>query len=243
MPWPCKEAEMRVTGLLIALLLAGCCKEQRPSSNEPLLAEPVVANTSVAAEPTPTWNEPSVKTVVDHCSDAKVVLAVITDKVYSGPGFEWKWARQVMLANPQFTVVPHAALMPGQVAFQDYDYGTNGAKALVAVCGHGGTCNQVAQAYKKIVRSSKPTVYCGTVPGLGREANGVPMWLDGGPKANLPAHNDAISQCARLAACAILKDPSIPGDPGLECQRAPSGFKLACASKPTCAMVNDCAGR
>lgn len=236
---------MRFTGLMIALLLSGCCKEQRSSSNEPLLADPVVANTSVAADPTPTptWNEPSVKTIPDHCSDAKAVLSVITDKVYSGPGFEWKWARQVMLANPQLTVVPHAALMPGQVAFQDYDYGTNGAKALVAVCGHGGTCNQVAQAYKKIVRSSKPTVYCGTVPGLGREANGVPMWLDGGPKANLPAHNDAISQCARLAACAILKNPSITGDPGLECQRAPSGFKLACASKPTCAMVNDCAGR
>ncbi len=239
---------MRSLGWFLAtcLLLTGCCKDKSSSSYDPpLLADPIAdpVVSPLPAEPAPTWHEPSVKTIPDHCSDAKAVLAVITDKVYSGPGFEWKWARQVMLANPQFTVVPHAAYQPGMVVFQDYHYGTSGAKALVAVCGHGGTCNQVAQAYKKIVRSSKPTVYCGPVPGLGREANGVPMWLDGGPKANLPAHNDTISKCARLAACALSKDPSIPGDPGLECQRSPSRFQLACASKPTCALVNACAGR
>lgn len=234
---------MRIGGvLLIAFVLTGCCKRRESSSGDvPIRPEPVVAESAPAAAPT--WDAPSVPTVVDHCSDAKAVLAVVTDEVYSKPGFEWKWARQVMLANPQITVVPQAALVPGQVVFQDYLYGTNGAKALVANCGHGGTCNQVAKAYKAIVRSSKPHVYCGKVPGLGREASGVPMWLEGGSAANLPQNGDAISQCARLAACTLLNDPSTPGDPGLECQRAPSRFQLGCARKPTCAAVVACAGR
>lgn len=235
------SASNTALALSLAVLAAACCKRSA-TEGEPLVV-PEDRTGAVGEEKTLTWNEPSVKTIPDHCSDAKAVLAVITDKVYSGPGFEWKWARQVMLANPQFTVVPHAALMPGQVAFQDYEYGTSGAKALVAVCGHGGTCNQVAQAYKRIVRSSKPTVYCGPVPGLGGAASGVPMWRDGGPTANLPDSNDTISQCARLAACALVKDQSIPGDPGLECQRAPSGFRLACARQGTCTAVNTCAGR
>ena len=232
----------RVAMFAFACVLTGCCKRSSPDPTP--TADPAGTDgTTFGAQPVPKWDEPSVKTVPDHCSDAKAVLAVITDKVYSGPGFEWKWARQVMLANPQLTVVPHAALTPGQVSFQDYNFGTSGAKALVAVCGHGGTCNQVAQAYKRIVRSSKPSVYCGPVPGLGREASGVMMWRDGGPRANLPENGDTISQCARLAACALVKDSTIPGDPGLECQRAPSGFRLACARKGTCADVNACAGR
>lgn len=233
-----------VSVLLVACVLAGCCKQRSSDTNEtPMVADPAAnTGTTLGAQPVPTWDAPSVPTVVDHCSDAKAVLAVITDKVYSKPGFEWKWARQVMLANPQITVVPHAALTPGQVSFQDYNYGNSGAKALVAVCGHGGTCNQVARAYKTIVRSSKPHVYCGPVPGLGREANGVPMWREGGPRANLPDNGDTISQCARLAAC-ILQDPAIRGDLGLECQRAPSRFQLGCARKSTCAEVRACSNR
>ena len=230
---------MRSFVVLLMVFAAGCCKQNSSESNEE--STPPV-ETETAASAVPIWNEPSVPTVVDHCSDAKAVLSVVTDKVYSKPGFEWKWARQVMAANPHLRVVPHAALLPNQVSFQDYRYGTSGAKALVAVCGHGGTCNQVAQAYKRIVRSSKPHVYCGTVPGLGREARGVPMWLDGGVKANLPKSGDTVSQCARLAAC-FLQDPTVRGDPGLECQRAPSSFKLGCALKPTCSEVLACSGR
>ncbi|HNS96826.1 MAG TPA: hypothetical protein PLJ27_06550 [Polyangiaceae bacterium] len=244
---------MRVMTWLLGLtLLVGCCKEKQkpdPLDMDPVSVSPANPTTTlpspepVPAQPAMVWEESTIKTIPDHCSDAKAVLAVITHEAYSKPGFEWKWVRQVMLANPQFTVVPHAALMPGMVTFQDYDYGTSNAKALVAHCGHGGTCNQVAKAYKRIVRSSKPTVYCGPVPGLGKPVSAVPLWLDGGPKANLPQSGDVISQCARLAACALVKDQTIPGDPGLECQRAPSRFALACASKASCAEVNACAGR
>lgn len=57
-------------------------------------------------------------------------------------------------------------------------------------------------------------------------------WLPLDPK-------DVVDRCARIAACMIATDPSTPGDPpgdpGLDCQKAPSKFKLDWATREPCA--------
>lgn len=62
-------------------------------------------------------------------------------------------------------------------------------------------------------------------------------------RQDLPAASDTIARCSRLNACLIATDRSTPGDPFLECQKAPSGFKLDCASRYPCSEVLACAGK
>ena len=64
-----------------------------------------------------------------------------------------------------------------------------------------------------------------------------------GPQQNLPAAGDVVAACARLDACKIATDRSTPGDPFVECQKAPSSFKTECARKYPCAEVMACLGK
>jgi hypothetical protein len=246
--------------LLGVLACAGCCRQSGSDSkaerddplglgNKPVPGTPTTtlapATTPAPATAQPTavgFDRSAIRPVADNCSAARVMLAAITRETYEKPGFHWRWADQVMLANPQFKVVPHPATLPGQVSFRVHEHGSAGNVALIAMCAHGGTCNDLAAAYKAIVRSSNPQIFCGSVPGL----LGILSTQNGpstNPSSDLPARDDVISQCARLAACQIKADPSTPGDPGLDCQKRPAGFKLACSFKSTCAEVQACAGR
>jgi hypothetical protein len=244
---------------LAALAVAGCCrgwKQSEKQQDDPLglgagsKPKPITTLTAgdkpkLGADPvapsTPKFDRSFIRPIAETCSDGKIVFAIITRSVFEKPGFHWRWADQVMLASPEFRVVPHAALFPGTIAFMVYDHGSSGNVALVGHCGHGGTCNDIAAAYKAIVRSSSPQIFCGSVPGLGRET-GMQL-VPTGNRSDLPGSDDVISQCARVAACMIRADPNTPGDPGLECQRAPSGFKVSCASRYPCSEVMACMKR
>jgi hypothetical protein len=67
-------------------------------------------------------------------------------------------------------------------------------------------------------------------------------WSPDGRK-NLPSTSDKVAACARLNACMIATDRSTPGDPFLECQKAPGKFKTECADRYPCAEVLACAGK
>jgi hypothetical protein len=185
-----------------------------------------------------------IKTIADNCASAKVALA--TAPANADNRYAWTFTRQAMLANQQFKVVSGAPAAPGQVQFLQFEAGQKGAdgkfpaRALVAVCNDGGTCNQLAAMYKAIVRSSNPQPICGNMPlGYGSSVP-VSFQAGGNPTSDLPETSDVIGLCARLSACMIATDRSTPGDPGLECQKAPSSFKTACARKFPCAEVLAC---
>jgi len=68
----------------------------------------------------------------------------------------------------------------GSVEFKEYAVkGHDNGKAYVAHCGHGGTCNMVAERLLRIYKGiGKPTVYCGE--------NAVPKMLTAGATPNIP---------------------------------------------------------
>jgi hypothetical protein len=185
----------------------------------------------------------AIKTIADNCSSAKVILT--TAPANADNRYPWTYTRQAMLANQQFKVVSGPPSAPGQVQFLQFEAGQKGAdgkwpqRTLIAFCADGGTCNQLAAMYKAIVRSSSPQPVCGNLPGTFGASSPVSI-QQGDPKADLPDTNDTIGLCARLSACMIATDRATPGDPGLECQKAPSSFKTACARKYPCAEVLAC---
>jgi hypothetical protein len=104
------------------------------------------------------------------------------------------------------------------------------------------TCNQLAAMHKAIVRTSNPQVFCGKIPGIDKDSPLFSPTLVNptSPKDSLPAEKDIVGLCARLSACMIATDRAAPGNPGMECQKAPSKFKTACARKYPCAEVMAC---
>ncbi|HSN98398.1 MAG TPA: hypothetical protein VLS89_08870 [Candidatus Nanopelagicales bacterium] len=181
----------------------------------------------------------AIKTIPDGCASPAVILATAPKSV--GPSYEWAISRQALLANQQFKIVDGAPTAPGQISLDPYEY-NGSAYALIARCKDGGTCNQVAAMYKAIVRSSRPQVICGPVQGLGASPVGSFRW-DATPQGNLPGAKDTVAACARLSACQIATDRATPGDPFLECQKAPHKHKTDCATRYPCAEVLACMGR
>ncbi len=199
------------------------------------------ARQPVATPAQQTYPLDGIKTVPDDCPLAKVLLATAPKSV--GPDYAWHVTRQALLANQQFKVIsgrlPEA---PGEIDVIPWGYGEN-AYALVAFCADGATCNRLAAMYKAIVRSSKPQVLCKTpIQGISDRPVGTFRWNDD-PKANLPQDGELPALCARLNACMIASDQSTPGDPFLECQKAPSKFKTDCAKRYPCAEVITCMGK
>src|SRR5690606_33710346 len=118
-----------------------------------------------------------------------------------------------------------------------------GGIALLAACSSGAVCNEVAAAYKIAVPTSKPQLICGedppTIQRFG-ETEIVP-WDKSNIWSALPAKDDVVAQCVRLAACEAQKKGRLEGDPAIECQRRPSKFATACATKKFCDEVLSCA--
>lgn len=182
----------------------------------------------------------AIKTVADSCASPAVIMATSPKSATTTDSPGWQWTRQAMLANQQFKVVDGDPTASMQVKFSVYDNGTY--YALVATCKDGLTCNQLAAMYKAVVRSSTPQVLCGPVPGMTGSPKTVPMIAAGDARASLPEKSDTIGLCARLSACLIATDQSTPGNPGLECQKAPHTFKTSCATRYPCSEVLSCAG-
>jgi hypothetical protein len=190
-----------------------------------------------------------IKAAPTGCKEAWAILATVPAVLHDKPDFHWRFARQVFLANPQFGYgIPES---PSSVVFYESPQPVAGGFTLGARCSRAIECNQLAAAYKTVVPTSKPDVICGQLPSyvsLGPGA-GVFEWdmtpengLHRPLEKNLPAQDDTVSQCVRLAACKAARDRKLDGDPSIDCQKKPSNFKLACARKPACAEVLTCTG-
>jgi len=204
------------------------------------------AVTTVAATPAPAaapaatgYSLADIKTIPDNCATPVALLATAPASV--GDKYAWNISRQALLANQQFRVTSADPAVPGEVQLATYKY--NDAYALVAKCKDGGTCNNLAAMYKAIVRSSHPQVICGKMNGLSAGPVGAAFGWAADPKQNLPAASDKVASCARLNACMIATDRSTPGDPFLECQKAPGNFKTECANRYPCSEVLACVGK
>jgi hypothetical protein len=189
---------------------------------------------------------PAIASPIDPTCSRPSVLAATAPKSV-GKDYPWTWARQALLANQQFRVVPGTPGVPGQVSFELHQLpaSSGNAFALVAQCQDGGTCNHLAAMFRAVVPGNRASVSCGPLPsGLAartRVRGGVLAELSD-PKSNLPGRKDVVGQCARLQACTVASDTSRSGseDLGLRCQRAPSRFPIACARKYPCVEVLSC---
>lgn len=182
-----------------------------------------------------------IKTIADECVRPKVVLATVPQSL--GKDYPWSIARQALLANQQFRVISgYRPDVLGQISLASWEYGEV-SYALVATCADGTTCNRLASMYKAVVRSSDPQVVCAQrIRGMSRNPVGTFAWEED-PRANLPKDGDLVASCARLSACMLTADPSTPGDPYLECQKAPANFKTDCAKRYPCSEVLACLGK
>jgi hypothetical protein len=179
----------------------------------------------------------SIKPLADSCSKCSVILG--TAPVNKDNLYGWVFVSQAMAAHPQFKLMfPGEPKAPMEIQFQMFEAGEGKepakAMAIVAFASDGPTCNKLAAMYKGVVRSSNPQLFCGEPKGVSK---GRTIDLAGWRALLI----DPMSKCTRLASCMIAMDPTVPGDPGLECQKAPHTFKTDCAMKDTCADVVACA--
>ena len=119
-----------------------------------------------------------VKEAADNCMNAHAVLMV------SRPGNDaliWQLIGNVVKWNQwDYRVVPdYEPMIAQKVSFRQYDvrFTPGGATAYVAHCGHGGTCNKLAQAIlKNYPDSGSPWVFCGEVPYLLENPSSAPTF-------------------------------------------------------------------
>lgn len=183
------------------------------------------------------------RAIADNCVAPMVILTAIPRTVFESAGFTWRFASQVAVANPQFAYPPFAMPGPGKVFFKAVEHTPTKGVALIATCNDTKTCTQFAAAYRTVVPTSKPEVLCGKATTLGADVDGPRVLeFDAGEilKASLPAKDNVIGQCVRLAACQAERDKKLDGDPAIACQKKPSTFKLACAAKYPCSAVLSC---
>jgi hypothetical protein len=215
-------------------------------------AAPVAAATSAApassavAAGTPAgsgYSTEGLRAIADNCAAPQVILTAIPKTVFESPGFTWRFASQVAVANTQFGYPPFAMPGPGKVFFNSFEHTPTKGVALVATCNDTKTCLQFAAAYRTVVPTSKPEVICGKATTLGAPIDGPRVLAyDAGEilQASLPTKDNVIGQCVRLAACQAERDKKLDGDPAIACQKKPSTFKLACSAKFPCSAVLSC---
>lgn len=208
-------------------------------------AAPPSAAASAAAAPASGYSTEGLRAIPDNCVAPQVILTAIPRAVFDSEGFTWRFARQVAVANPQFSIPPVELPPPGHIYFKAFEHTPTKGVALVAKCTEAKTCTQFAAAYRTVVPTSKPEVLCGNATTLGAEVNGAPVLnFDAAEilQGSLPEKDNVIGQCVRLAACKAARDKRLDGDPAIACQKKPSTFKLACAAKFPCSAVLSCMG-
>ena len=234
-------------------------KEVTPAAAVPAMPAPAPATPAVVAVPsssaaaapsasTPTvaasdYSTEGLRSIPENCAAPLVILTAIPRGVFDSEGFTWRFASQVAVANPQFAYPIQPLPGPGKIFFTSVEHTPTKGVALVAHCNDTKTCTQFAAAYRTVVPTSKPEVLCGKATTLGAEVQGPPVLnFDAAEilKGSLPAKDNVIGQCVRLAACQAERDKKLDGDPAIACQKKPSTFKLACAAKYPCSAVLSC---
>ena len=199
------------------------------------------AQAAESAKPLTQYSTEGLTQIPDNCVDPRVVLTAVPKTHFDSEGFLWRFARQVALANPEFEYLFQKA--PGQrkVFFKAAEHKPTKGVALLAECNDAKTCMQFAAAYKTVVPTSRPEPICGKAPTIGEDVTGPMVLIFGDPlESSLPAKEDAVSKCVRLAACQAARDKKLEGDPAIDCQKKPSSFKLECAMKFPCSKVLAC---
>lgn len=251
-------------GLFAAAVLVGLagCGEERPAGNSAttgaattaapsgkpsaMATATATATASAAASPSGSASAAPVtgdypmgdlKPIASDCASPRVMLTAGPAKL--GLEFPWPLAKQILLAHDSFKVVKAPPAKPGEIFLGTHELEKIGY-ALVARCKDAETCNKLAATYKGAMRSSNPQPYCAKMAGLSDEPKDSGFEWAASAKDNLPKEDEVLSQCARVAACSIRADHGTPGDPFLECQKAPTGFKPKCALKETCSEVLAC---
>jgi len=107
----------------------------------------------------------TVQKTADNCQNAHAVLMAGADGAHSR---YWEAIKGVITSsNGVFQLVSDDERGVSQkVSLRQYDTRfTQGGTAYVAHCGHGGTCNELAEAVlKHYPESGSPSVWCGEVP-------------------------------------------------------------------------------
>jgi hypothetical protein len=222
----------------------------QPTANVSASAAAAAASGSVAggsasapAAATSKYSTAGLRAIADDCVAPLVILTAVPRSVFESEGFTWRFASQVAVANPQFAYPIVDMPGPSIIRFKNVEHTPTKGIALVATCNSAETCTQFAAAYRTVVPTSKPEVLCGKATTLGAEVQGARVLnFDAGEiiLASLPAKDNVIGQCVRLAACQAERDKKLDGDPALACQKKPSTFKLACAEKFPCSAVLSC---
>jgi hypothetical protein len=216
-----------------------------PAAPATAAVAPTPSASAAAATPAAGYSTEGLRAIPDNCTAPQVVLTAIPRAVFDSEGFTWRFARQVAVANPQFSYPPVDMTGPGHVYFKAFEHTPTKGVALVAKCNDTKTCTQFAAAYRTVVPTSKPEVLCGNATTLGAEVEGAGVLNFGVPEilqGSLPEKGNVIGQCVRLAACQAARDKKLDGDPAIACQKKPSTFKLDCAAKFPCSAVLSCMG-
>jgi hypothetical protein len=209
-----------------------------PAASTALPAPPAAASAEPLEAPPPEISYPfkGVVTIADDCKEPSVALTTAPKKM--GWDYDWTWTRQALLANPQFQVVdwPKKPDKPMQIRLDMYEIPEG--FALVAVCHDGATCNKLAAMYRSTVQTCNPQLHCGALPIAGTPRRSALVPADG---RWLPLEDaNVVGRCARIGVCLSAEREPFRGNPGVECQSAPTKFKADCAKKATCAEVVRC---
>ena len=100
----------------------------------------------------------------DNCMNAHAVLAASKG---GDSAAIWQAIEGVVRTHPHWTkVAEYEPMVSQKVSFRQYSVKWGeGITAYVAHCGHGRTCNEVADAVLKAYPDiGSPVVYCGQVP-------------------------------------------------------------------------------
>lgn len=201
------------------------------------------AESAKPAAPSADYAMTGIRPIADDCKDAFVVAA---QAPATADPDEWTWILQAVLANPQFKPTSADTPASGQVTFRLFQASEKFQKALVLVarCGDGATCNKLSAMLRAVTKTKSAQVVCGNLPlELSWSSPVKPELNDllAEPARALPLGPGG--RCVRLQACAMAADPAKADSVNLAvaCIADPSKYKIACASKPSCAEVVSCA--
>lgn len=216
-----------------------------PAASAAASAIPVAtASASAASDAGADYSSAGLRPIAEDCKAPLVILTAVPMKLFRRETFQWRFASQVAIANPSFKFQKSLEAGSGHIAFASVEHTATQGAALVARCSDTKTCTRFAAAYKTVVPTSKPELFCAKAPTLGADLVGGPT-VQFGADADIftvaPGEADTVSECVRLAACQAQRDKKLDGDPAIECQKHPSHFKVGCATKTTCAEVLACA--
>jgi hypothetical protein len=172
-----------------------------------------------------------IQEALGHCAEPIVLLAVVGKN--AGPDIHLPWLEQAVFAMR--TEVPGSPAL--RASF--FRAPLKDKIAIVATCPTGDDCASLAKRLKTMIPGQAPQGACQPSRlGIVGPLEPQPMHWE------LPAKDDTITKCARIQACFKLINQDSASDPGLECQRNPSKFKMHCVDDrhPSCLSMLGCLG-